>query len=71
MKTILTIILIIIVVVFLFTSAFYLWILDWITTNVTTVRSDFIEFIPLDLRVFIYLIFLAIMIWLAYTFIKD
>lgn len=57
------------VFIVIFTSALYLGIFNLIGVNIDIFKTDFIVFIPVQLRVAFFLIILGLMVWTARAFI--
>lgn len=58
------------VIFIIFSSALYLWILTWITTTISTINSNFIPYIPNEIRIWLYLALLGVIVALAKGFIN-
>ena len=64
------ILIIIFVTIILFTSATYLGVLSWLTTNIQTFNSDFLPYIPIEIRLTFWLIILGLWFAVAKSFTK-
>lgn len=62
------ILLMIFVIIVIFTSSLYLWILDLIWINIEYFKNDFIPYIPVPLRLVLFMIVLGIWVRIGKTF---
>lgn len=58
------------VIFVIFSSALYLWILTWITSTIWVINADFIPYIPTEIRLWLYLALLWVIVALAKWFIN-
>ena len=61
---------IIFVVVIVFTSSLYLWLFEMLGTYITIINTSFLPFIPLEIRLWFFLLIFAIIVALAKSFIN-
>jgi len=60
--------LIVFVIVVIFSGALYIGIFDMLGTYITVINSDFLPYIPLELRLWFFMIILWLIVALAKSF---
>lgn len=62
---------VVLLILFVLWGAFYVWVLGAVNTLVSESNQGFIAYLPLEAVAVILLIVFAILVWLAYSFLRE